>query len=50
MLKNLKPVVTSCHGALLQIGAWSGVKHLDEMAHLVGLRYSRCPIGAYEGG
>ena len=52
------PVVTSCHvrvamglvALLLRIGAWSGVKHLDVMAHLVCLRYSGCPIGAYEGG
>ena len=51
-------VMTSSHvrvamglvAPLLQIGAWSGVKHLDGMAHLVCLCYSGCPIGAYEGG
>ena len=45
-------VVTSCHvrvamglvAPLLRIGAWSGVKHLDGMAHLVCLRYSGCPL------
>ena len=52
------PVVTSCHvrvamglvALLLWIGAWSGVKHLDRMAYLVCLRYSGCPISAYEDG
>ena len=34
---------------LLRIGARSGVKHVDGMAHLVCLCYSGCPIGAYEG-
>ena len=51
-------VMTSCHvrvamglvAPLLWIGAWSGVKHLDGMAHLVCLRYSGCLIGVYEGG
>ena len=51
-------VVTSCHVRvaigvvvlLLRIRAWSGVKHLDGMAHLVCLGYFECPIGAYEGG
>ena len=52
------PVVTSCHvrvamglvDLLLRIGAWSGVKHLDRMAYLVCLRYSGCPVSAYEDG
>ena len=51
-------VMTSCHVRvamgvivpLLWIGAWSCVKHLDGMAYLVCLRYSGCPISAYEGG
>ena len=34
----------------LLIGIWSGVRYLDGMAHLVCLRYSGCPISAYEGG
>ena len=29
---------------------WSGVKHLDRMAYLVCLRYSGCPVSAYEDG
>ena len=33
-----------------QIGAWSGVGYFVWMAHWVCLRYSGCPIGAYEGG
>ena len=52
------PVVTSCHvrvamglvALLLEIGAWSGVKHLDRMAYLVCLHYSGCPISAHEDG
>ena len=52
------PVVTSCHvrvviglvALLLQIGAWSGVKHLDRMAYLVCLHYSGYLISAYEDG
>ena len=52
------PVVTCCHvrvamglvALLLRIGAWSGVKHLDRVTHLVCLRYSGCLISAYEGG
>ena len=52
------PLVTSCHvrvamglvALLLRSGAWSGVKHFDRMAHLVRLRYSGCPISAYEEG
>ena len=27
---------------------WSGVKHLDRTAYLVCLRYSGCPVSAYE--
>ena len=50
-------MVTSCHVMLamslvapgLQVGAWSCVGYLDGMAHLVCLRQSGCPIGAYEG-
>ena len=34
----------------LRIEAWNGVRDLDEMAHLMCLRYCGLPIGAYEGG
>ena len=52
------PVVTSCDvrvamglvALLLRIGARIGVKHLDRMAYLVCLRYSGCPVSAYEDG
>ena len=50
--------MTSCHvrvaiglvALLLRIGARIGVKHLDRMAYLVCLRYSGCPVSAYEDG
>ena len=52
------PVVTSCDARvamglvalLLRIGARIGVKHFDRMAYFVCLRYSGCPVSAYEDG